>query len=99
MVQVEVSLDPDAGLVLADPDRVRQVMWNLLSNAVKFTPPGGSVQVQLGREHGQVRIRIADTGQGISSEFLPHVFERPLAHQKTAPRRTVRPHRRPQPQT
>ena len=75
-VRVEVALDPAAGLVLADPDRLQQVVWNLLSNAVKFTPRGGDVLVRLGRDGGHARVDVTDTGQGIGPDFLPHVFER-----------------------
>jgi signal transduction histidine kinase/ActR/RegA family two-component response regulator len=65
-----------ADLVTGDPDRLQQVIWNLLSNAIKFTPKGGSVGVRVGRHGSDVRVSVSDTGQGISPEFLPHVFER-----------------------
>jgi PAS domain S-box-containing protein len=64
------------GLVVGDPQRLQQVVWNLLSNAVKFTPKGGEVRVSVQALDGHTRITVADTGQGIASEFLPHVFER-----------------------
>jgi signal transduction histidine kinase len=51
------------------------VFWNLLSNAVKFTPSGGSVFASCGMVDGQLEIRVADTGRGISKDFLPHVFD------------------------
>jgi CheY-like chemotaxis protein len=53
-----------------------QVVWNLLSNAVKFTPKDGKIQVLLERVNSSVEITVADTGVGLSAEFLPHVFER-----------------------
>ena len=62
--------------VAGDPDRLQQVAWNLLSNAIKFTPEGGTVGVQLRRAGAHVEIEITDSGDGISPEFLPHVFER-----------------------
>ncbi|WP_437923010.1 hybrid sensor histidine kinase/response regulator [Sorangium sp. So ce291] len=75
-IQLEAAHDAWAGLVRVDPDRIQQVLWNLLSNAVKFTPPGGRVQVRVWREEGELRVSVADTGDGITPEFLPHVFER-----------------------
>jgi CheY-like chemotaxis protein/anti-sigma regulatory factor (Ser/Thr protein kinase) len=75
-VFVSTMLAPDVGAIAADPDRLQQVMWNLLSNAVKFTPQGGRVEVELRRAGGQAVVRVTDTGQGITPEFLPHVFER-----------------------
>jgi signal transduction histidine kinase len=75
-IQIESFLDPSAGSVWGDPDRLHQVMWNLLSNAVKFTPTGGRVEVRLERINSQVQIRVTDTGKGISPEFLPYVFDR-----------------------
>jgi CheY-like chemotaxis protein len=55
---------------------LRQVIWNLLSNSIKFTPRGGNVQVRAEQAGASVRISVADTGQGIDPEFLPHVFDR-----------------------
>jgi signal transduction histidine kinase len=62
--------------VHGDPRRLQQVAWNLLSNAVRFTPSGGRAEVTLTRAGDQAELRVADTGCGISPEFLPHVFER-----------------------
>jgi len=63
-------------VVLGDFDRMQQVFWNLFLNAVKFTPVHGSVQISLRRVVNQVEMSVQDTGCGISSEFLPHVFDR-----------------------
>jgi two-component system CheB/CheR fusion protein len=75
----QVTLDlrlPAASLIVeADTVRVQQIVWNLLSNALKFTPDGGQVTLSLEPEGGQARLVVEDTGQGISAEFLPHVFE------------------------
>ncbi|HEX4386529.1 MAG TPA: ATP-binding protein, partial [Myxococcales bacterium] len=75
-IRLQPVLDPAAGPLLGDPDRLQQIVWNLLSNAVKFTPKGGRVQVRLMRVASHVEIEVADSGQGITPEFLPHVFER-----------------------
>ena len=69
-------LDPQAGPVAGDAERLQQVVWNLLSNAVKFTPRGGRVEVRLERVGSQVEIVVADTGIGIGPELLPQVFDR-----------------------
>jgi PAS domain S-box-containing protein len=69
------SLEPSAQ-VAGDPDRLQQIVWNLLSNAIKFTSRGGRVTVALRRRDSQVELVVSDTGQGISLEFLPHVFDR-----------------------
>lgn len=76
--QITIASDLDAGaaLVDGDPHRLQQVLWNLLSNAVKFTPAGGHIDVRLARVDGRAEIRVHDTGEGISPEFLPHIFER-----------------------
>jgi PAS domain S-box-containing protein len=66
----------ECGLIQGDPSRLQQVMWNLLSNAIKFTDRQGKVTVRLVERHGSVEISVTDTGQGISAEFMPHVFER-----------------------
>lgn len=62
--------------VAGDSLRLTQVVENLLSNAVKFTPRGGRIEVRLTSAGSQVEIQVADTGQGIGPEFLPHLFER-----------------------
>jgi CheY-like chemotaxis protein/anti-sigma regulatory factor (Ser/Thr protein kinase) len=69
-------LDPNAGPISGDPDRMQQIIWNLLSNAVKFTARGGRVQVRLERVNSHVEITVSDTGVGINPEFLPYVFDR-----------------------
>ena len=57
-----------------DPDRLQQVIWNLLSNAVKFTPPGGRIAVQLGRDNGYL-LTVTDNGLGIDPAMLPQMFQ------------------------
>jgi signal transduction histidine kinase/ActR/RegA family two-component response regulator len=66
------ALEPVSG----DAGRLQQVIWNLLANAIKFTPDGGHVAVSIERSNDCMEARIVDTGQGISPDFLPHVFER-----------------------
>jgi PAS domain S-box-containing protein len=68
----------DTGLISipGDPVRLQQVIWNLLSNAIKFTPRGGRVQIRSERVNSHLEIVVSDTGQGISPDFLPHVFDR-----------------------
>jgi signal transduction histidine kinase/CheY-like chemotaxis protein len=75
-IRLEKILDHGAGPISGDPSRLQQVMWNLLSNAVKFTPKGGKIQVLLERVNSHIEISVADTGIGIETEFIPHVFER-----------------------
>ncbi len=62
--------------VEVDPARIRQVIGNLLSNAIRHTPSGGTVKVAVGSAGDQVTIAVTDTGEGISPDLLPHVFER-----------------------
>jgi PAS domain S-box-containing protein len=75
-IRLQVVLDSAPAYVAGDPDRLQQIVWNLLSNAVKFTPKGGRVHVVLERVNSHVEITISDTGQGIPTESLPHLFER-----------------------
>lgn len=63
-------------LVVADPDRLRQVLWNLVSNAVKFTPASGEISVAIEQVGAEIIIAVRDTGIGIEKSFLPFVFER-----------------------
>jgi PAS domain S-box-containing protein len=75
-IQVHLLLDTFVGSISGDPDRLQQIIWNLLTNAIKFTPEGGRVQVYLQGDRSHVEISVSDTGEGISAEFLPYVFDR-----------------------
>ncbi|HEY0333671.1 MAG TPA: ATP-binding protein, partial [Stenotrophomonas sp.] len=59
-----------------DSTRLQQVFWNLLSNAVKFTPAHGRIEVRIEREESHFVVVVRDYGDGISPEFLPHLFGR-----------------------
>ncbi|MDB5992131.1 MAG: cheBR [Herbaspirillum sp.] len=61
--------------LLADVTRIEQIVWNLLSNAIKFTTGGGRINLSLSIQDDMACIQISDTGEGIKSDFLPHVFE------------------------
>jgi PAS domain S-box-containing protein len=75
-IRIQMMLDPKAGPISGDSDRLQQIVWNLVSNAIKFTPSGGLVQVRLERVDSHVEITVSDTGAGINPEFLPFVFDR-----------------------
>jgi signal transduction histidine kinase len=74
-IRLDFHLDDTVGQVAGDGDRLRQVVENLLSNAIKFTPAGGQVEIRLEQQHGEARIQVSDTGQGIQAQVLPHVFD------------------------
>jgi two-component system CheB/CheR fusion protein len=75
-VTLEERFDESVHLVSADGGRIKQVVSNLVNNSVKFTPSEGRVVVTLRRSGDEVQIIIADTGIGMSKEFLPHIFDR-----------------------
>jgi PAS domain S-box-containing protein len=75
-IHIELNVDPSIRRFSGDQDRLQQVVWNLLSNAIKFTPKGGRVEVVSAYVDSHVEISVTDTGQGISADFLPHVFDR-----------------------
>jgi PAS domain S-box-containing protein len=75
-IHLQTTLDSLTSPISGDPDRLQQIIWNLLINAIKFTPKGGRVQLRFERIESHVEIIISDTGQGISPELLPHIFDR-----------------------
>jgi CheY-like chemotaxis protein len=75
-IHLQLVADPAADHITGDANRLQQVIWNLLTNGIKFTPVGGLVQVKLVRVDSQAEITVSDTGEGISDEFLPYVFDR-----------------------
>jgi PAS domain S-box-containing protein len=75
-IGLKAVLDPSAGSVAGDPGRLQQVVWNLLSNAIKFTPNRGRIDLRLEHAGSHARLTVRDTGQGISPELLPHIFDR-----------------------
>jgi CheY-like chemotaxis protein len=75
-LRLEVLLPPEPIVITGDSGRVQQIFSNLLTNAIKFTAPGGEVQVLMRCIGSQAEIRVADSGEGIHPDFLPHVFDR-----------------------
>jgi signal transduction histidine kinase/CheY-like chemotaxis protein len=75
-IKLELTTHCDPCPLVADPERLQQVVWNLLSNAVKFTEAGGTISVSVAKEDEQLVLEVRDTGKGIEPEFLPLVFDR-----------------------
>ena len=88
-IQLKSQIDPKISHVSGDDARLQQIVENLLSNAIKFTPIGGIVTVAVSNVNSHVEISVSDTGQGITSEFLPHVFD----HFRQQDASTVRKHK------
>ena len=85
-LQFETDVDTTLGPIMADADRLQQIVWNLLSNAIKFTAAGGVVRLQMRRAGPNVEILVHDNGSGITREFLPFVFDR-FSQADAGPRR------------
>jgi PAS domain S-box-containing protein len=75
-IAINLDIDPSVGPVVGDATRLQQVLWNLVSNAIKFTPARGTIQIKLTRVGNIAEIMVCDSGEGISKEFLPYVFDR-----------------------
>jgi signal transduction histidine kinase len=75
-LHVEVNLAADLAKVDADPQRIGQVLRNLLRNAIQHTPAGGEIEVMAVCQEDEVQVSIHDTGEGITPEHLPHIFDR-----------------------
>lgn len=75
-IHIEADIPPDLPFVDADIALIERVLENLLDNAVHHTPAGGSVKVTLAADAGQVKVQVADTGDGIPPEELPRLFDR-----------------------
>jgi two-component system, OmpR family, sensor histidine kinase BaeS len=73
---ITVHLDESSEVIVADKDKISQVIINLLSNALKYTPVGGKVDIGIRRTKGEVVFYIKDNGPGILKEDLPFIFER-----------------------
>jgi hypothetical protein len=75
-VELEARLGDEPVPINGDPDRIRQIVTNLVVNGIKFTPAGGRVTVSVNDLGDEAELVVEDTGEGISPEFLPHVFDR-----------------------
>jgi signal transduction histidine kinase/ActR/RegA family two-component response regulator len=75
-INVSVEIPDGCGPILADPERLQQVIWNLLTNAVKFTESSGDIKIVCRRTGASFQIRVSDSGEGIDPAFIPFVFER-----------------------
>jgi signal transduction histidine kinase len=74
-VRLEAELTRNRSFVLADISLIERVLGNLIENALRYTPEGGTIHLCLTCDHGQVSVNVADTGVGIASDDLPHIFE------------------------
>jgi CheY-like chemotaxis protein len=75
-IVIERHFERAVASIAGDPARLQQIVWNLLSNAIKFTARGGLVTVGVRQSGSDAEITIADTGVGVSPDFLPHIFDR-----------------------
>jgi signal transduction histidine kinase len=86
-IRLQTVIDTGVSTISGDPDRLQQVLWNLLSNAVTYSGPGARIYIRLRRIDSHVELSVADTGLGITSDFLPFVFDRFRQADNSATRR------------
>ncbi len=87
-IQLVGEIPASLPVIMADPDRLRQVFINLISNALHHTPEGGRVQVTAWHDQTRVHVRVCDTGPGIPEEDIPHIFDRFYRPDKSRTRAT-----------
>jgi len=87
-VQLEYHLQEEIPLFYGDQGRIEQVLINLVNNAIKYTPSGGKITLQVGYQDDKFIIKISDTGEGIPTEDLPHIWERFYRVDKARTRKT-----------
>jgi len=75
-IDLQVDIEPDLPAPRVDPDRMMQVLGNLVGNALRHTPKGGEIILSASRAGNSIRVTVRDTGEGISPDDLPHVFDR-----------------------
>jgi signal transduction histidine kinase len=75
-LSMELLFQTESFRMRGDPDRLQQAVGNLLANAVKFTPPGGTVRLELSKTDNALSLSVRDSGKGIAKQFLPHIFDR-----------------------
>jgi len=75
-IEVDVSVTEDADQVVADPDRIEQVVENLFANALRYTPAGGHIELRANGDGDAIVLSVVDSGQGIAPDHVPFVFDR-----------------------
>jgi signal transduction histidine kinase len=75
-IEVDVSVTEEADQVVADPDRIEQVVENLFANALRYTPVGGHIELHAKGDGDAIVLSVVDSGQGIAPDHVPFVFDR-----------------------